>query len=174
MLLKKCNAVLALAAALLLAIHNALNARMMILGRVNESPSLPAYILIGLLFLHIPISLFVLLKRNDGRGVRYTNISMGWLFQRVTGIALIPLILFHGFIRAGQFGIGLPAILVAHFFIMLLAYLHIPLSVPNALLTLGLIDTDAAYRTAHRVCRVVCALLFLAGLTASLWEVLVL
>ena len=94
--------------------------------------------------------------------------------QRITALAMIPLVLFHGFIRAGQFGIGLIPILIAHFFIMLLAYTHIPLSVPNALVTLGIIDSSKQHVTVRNICWGVCALLFLLGLTASITEVIAL
>lgn len=174
MVLKKCNAVAALLAAILLALHNTLNARMMMLGRVDESPAVLAYILIGLFGVHMLVSLYVLLFRNEGRKARYQNISRGWLIQRITAIAMIPLVLFHGFVRAGQFGIGLIPILVVHFFIMLLAYTHIPLSVPNALVTLGLIDSTKQHKTARAICWIACALLFLLGLTASISEVILL
>lgn len=174
MVLKKFNAVTALLAAAMLALHNTLNARMMMLGRVDESPAALAYILIGLFGVHMLVSLYVLLRRNEGRKVQYQNISRGWLLQRITAIAMIPLVLFHGFVRAGQFGIGLIPILVVHFFIMLLAYTHIPLSVPNALVTLGLIDSSKQHAAVRKICWIVCCLLFLLGLTASISEVIAL
>lgn len=174
MVLKKINAVIALLAAVLLALHNILNARMMILGRVEESPTGLAHALIGLLFIHILISLSFSVFRNEGNKKIYSKVSIPTLFQRITALAMIPLVLFHGFIRAGQFGIGLIPILIAHFFIMLLAYTHIPLSVPNALVTLGIIDSSKQHVTVRNICWGVCALLFLLGLTASITEVIAL
>ncbi len=173
-MLKKLNAVTALLAAVLLALHNTLNARMMILGRVDESPKLLAYALIVLFSVHMLVSLYVLIFRNEGRKIKYTNISFGWLMQRITALAMIPLVFFHGFVRAGQFGIGLIPILIVHFFIMLLAYTHIPLSVPNALVTLGIIDTGKQHSSVRIVCMVICALLFMLGLFASITEVIAL
>lgn len=174
MKLKKLNAVTALLVATLLALHNTLNARMMMLGRVDDSPELLAYVLIGLFGVHMLVSLYILIFVNEGSKAKYRNISAGWLLQRVTAIAMIPLVLFHGFVRAGQFGIGLIPILIVHFFIMALAYTHIPLSVPNALITLGIIDTEKQHTAVRRICWVICALLFLLGLTASISEVIAL
>ena len=174
MVLKKINAVIALATAILLALHNTLNARMMLLKRVDESPTVLAYCLIGLFLVHVLVSLFMLLFRHERSKRHYANVGKGWLLQRITAIAMIPLVLFHGFVRAGQFGIGLIPILVVHFFIMLLAYIHIPLSVPNALVTLGIPDNMKQYATVRKICWVVCALLFLLGLIASISEVIVL
>lgn len=174
MKLKKINAVIALLAAFLLALHNTLNARMMLLGRVDDSPALLAYVLIGLFGAHMLICLFMLFFQSEGGKVKYTNVGKAWLVQRITAVAMIPLVLFHGFVRAGQFGIGLIPILIVHFFIMLLAYTHIPLSVPNALVTLGIIDNMKQHAAVRRICWIVCAMLFLLGLTASISEVILL
>ena len=174
MKLKKINAVIALMTALLLALHNTLNARMMLLGRVDESPALLAYLLIGLFGVHMLLSLSMCFYKAEGRGIHYLNVSKGWFLQRITALAMIPLVFFHGFVRAGQFGIGLIPILIVHFFIMLLAYIHIPLSVPNALVTLGIIDSSKQHAAVRRVCWILCALLFLLGLTASISEVIAL
>ena len=174
MKLKKCNAVIALLTALLLALHNTLNARMMMLGRVMESPKMLAKILISCFGVHVLISLFVVLFRSKGSKPIYGSISASWILQRASAIAMIPLVLFHGFVRAGEYGIGLIAILIAHFFIMVLAYVHIPLSVPNALVTLGIIDNSKQHKTVSGVCWVICILLFLLGLAASISEVIAL
>ena len=174
MVLKKINAVIALLSAVLLALHNILNARMMLLGRVDESPVGLSYALIGLLLVHVLISLSFSVFRNEGNKKIYPNVSIPTLLQRITALAMIPLTAFHAFFRVGQFGEGLIPVLIAHFFIMLLAYIHIPLSVPNALATLGIIDSSKQHAAVRNICWVVCALLFLLGLTASITEVIAL
>lgn len=174
MTLKKCNAVIALMTATLLALHNTLNARMMMLGRVEESPRLLALILVSCVGAHALISLFVILFRSKGAKPRYNNISATWILQRISALAMIPLVLFHWLVRAGEYGIGLIPILIVHFFIMVLAYIHIPLSVPNALVTLGIIDNSKQHKTARTVCWVICIMLFLLGLSASISEVIAL
>ena len=174
MILKKINAVIALAAAVLLALHNAINACMMLLGRVERSPAVPARILFILFAVHALVSLFMLILRSDHSAAAYTNVSKGWLLQRITGIAMLPLTAFHAFVQVGQFGERLIPVLIAHFFVMVLAYIHIPLSVPNALVTLGAIDSMKQHGAVRKVCWIICALLFLLGLIASLSEVVVL
>ena len=168
MILKKMNAVIALLVTLVLALHNSINACMMLLGRVEESPLLPAIILFVLFAVHVLVSLFMLIFRNDHGRTAYTNVRKGWLLQRITAVAMIPLVMFHSFARVGQSGIGLIPVLIAHFFVMLLAYIHIPLSVPNALVTLGVIDSSKQHTAVQRICWVICVLLFLLGLAASI------
>ena len=168
MTLKKCNAVLALLTTALLTLHTVLNARMMLLGRVTESPKLPAFMLMGCVGVHALISLFVILFRNDGRKVKYGNISAGWIFQRITAVAMIPLVMTHWLARVGEHGEGLTLVLTAHILVMALAYIHVPLSVPNALVTLGILDSSKQHKAAGVICLVICVLLFLFGLTANL------
>lgn len=87
---------------------------------------------------------------------------------------LIPIVLFHCFVRAGQYGIGLIPILIAHFFIMLFAFIHIIISFPNALVTFGVITTDKAYMRVRIVLSVICVILFSVGVFASITEVIAL
>ena len=171
MRLKRWNAVIALLAAVLLAVHNTINARMMLLGRVTESPAFPARALAALVVIHALVSLYLLIFRHEKGGRIYPKITAGFILQRVTGIAMILPVVFHAAVRAGSFGVGLIPVLWVHFAVMVLSYVHIPLSVPNALVTLGVLSTARAHRTARLVCAGLCAVLFALGLWASLSEV---
>ena len=173
MVFKKINAVIALLAALTLATHTSINARMMMLGRVYDSPVSLAYILMSLVGLHVVISICMLIK-HEGKTAKYSGLYKGTMWQRISAIAVIPLVLFHAFIRVGTLGFGLIAILVVHFFVMILAFSHIAISVPNALVTLGVIDTTSKHKKVRTVCIVISILLFILGLSASISEVIAL
>lgn len=168
---KKCNAVLGLVTALILAAHNTANAVMMLLGRVGQYPRGPAFALMGGVFLHGVISVAFLLFRRDGARLRYEKLNLATLVQRITAFALIPAISLHIHLRVGQQGEGLMAVLITHFFIMLFSFIHISLSVPNALVTLGWLDNSRQHAAARRICWAVCGVLFALGLAASLSEV---
>ena len=169
MLLKKINAVIGLLSVILLWAHSAVNTLLLLRGQAGETPERFSYALFALVILHILISLFVMFFKTDhANGKKYPKVRSGWLWQRVTAVALIPLAVFHAEIHVGTFGIGLAPILAAHFLVMLLCYIHIPLSVPNALLTLGLIESSGQHKTVRTVCWAVCALLFAFGLAAGL------
>ena len=174
LILKKINAALALLSAAVLLTHNALNSRMMLLMRVDDSPKLLARLLFIFVVLHAAISILILIFRHDGGNTRYVKLGSGWLLQRVTGIALLPFAAFHAFIRVGDYGFGLIPILIAHTFILLFAFAHISVSVPNALVTLGWIDTERGRKRVQTVCTAVCVLSAALALTASISEVIAL
>lgn len=66
MILKKINAFFALAATLVLVVHDSINSIMMITGRVEESPHVPAGILATAFLIHVIISIIIVATKRSG------------------------------------------------------------------------------------------------------------
>ena len=174
MVLKKVNAIIALIVSLVMMIHNTMNMQMVRLGRVEDSPKMIARALIFFFIIHAFVSIFIIIFKNDGKETKYTNISSGWLVQRITGIALLPIVIIHGFLNVGDFGLQVIHIIIIQVVIMLLSYIHIPIAVPNALVTLGFIDNIKTHKVVRLALWVVCVALFIINLIPCVMVVIAL
>ena len=170
MVSKKINAVIALCISALLLFHNAFNSAMMIRGTVEQSPVVPARILFTLVAVHALISLYFLLVRRDGKGSskRYASLCRATRIQRGTAIAMLPLICFHAFFHPPVMGIV--PILINHAVMICLAAVHITVSIPNALISLGIISSSRAHGRARVVSGIVAGIMLVTGITAGILE----
>lgn len=166
MILRKINAVIGLLTTLLIMDH-AMFYSVWMLSRctIEKSADNMPWILVGLMILHMVLSIILVIRSRKGAEKRklntYPNLNKATYIQRVTGILMIILIGFHILGAANHFQPQmLHAVIHPVFFAAALA--HVSVSTGKALITLG-IGNSKVVKIIDIVMGVICAVTFVAG-----------
>lgn len=172
MLLKKINAACALLTTVILVLHSAITSLTPLIGLKNKPPIFFEILFVAIFAVHIILSLLMIVLSEKYKVKVYPNVEKSWLIQRITAILIIPFAFLHFFVFKEILPAGIPVIFIMHFLLMIITYIHISLSVPNALVTLGFAITIKRHKVIRAICFAIGVLLLLLGLAASIVEVI--
>ena len=164
MVLKKINALVALLSAIMLVDHTVACGILMMLDRINESEAVPAYILMGLVGVHAVISMLMITVFHDGSSTKYGELYRATILQRVSGILMLIPIMGHILI-SDKNGIAYG---VLHILLVVLSLLHTSVSVPNALVTMGVVKSMKSHKVAFIISAVISAVVTIIGITGGI------
>lgn len=134
-----------------------------------------AWALLYCMAAHAAISVIIFFFANEGTDVlRYWKKNIGTIVQRASAIAVIALIHLHVMstffskdgCKLSERPEMIPAALLQLLF-MFLAMVHISLSVPKALITLGFLKSALSQKIAWILMLVLCGLLFASALIGT-------
>lgn len=170
MIRKKINAVIAILISLMLIDHSIACSIHLITHNYEDSIAAPAIILTCLVVIHASISIFAVFVKHDNRTVKYKKLNRGTMVQRITGIAVILVLIPHA-ICAWMF---MPErvtqlFIVTHFIFVIVADIHAAISVPKGLVTLGLLASEKKYKICQIICWIICIPLIALGLAGSIF-----
>ncbi len=129
-----------------------------------------AYITLGLVGLHVLCSIGIVFFAHDkGNGMKYPKLNARTMIQRVSAVAMVVMILPHinNFkILSSLAGTNRPlfhVVLLSQLLFYAAVLLHVAVSVRNAFISLGLIQTEKAGKAVDIVVWVICAAVFIAA-----------
>ena len=167
MLKRKLNAVASLLTTVLLLAHAILLSVYMLSGGRSFRPAgFMGWVLMGVMICHALVSIDLALsahvEENTRKGKQYPKLNIPTIFQRITGLLMVPAAALH---IAGATGAMVPpkmvhAIVPPLFFAMVLS--HIAISTSKALITLG-IGNAKLIKIVDIVMRVICGATLIAG-----------
>ena len=169
MISKKLNAVLSLIITFLLVDHTIACSIHMIQNDYSQSLPGPAWLLAVLVAVHALASLYFVFVRHDSKFIKYTAQNVRTILQRDSGFLMVIAGIIHAFSASTRENMIL--FCVSHLFVVLFSMLHTAVSVPNALVTLGIVTSERKHKIIFLLCAVVCALLFLLGAAGSVMGV---
>lgn len=168
---KKINAVLALLITLLLVDHTIACGTHLLTHDFSSSMPMPSYALMVLVIIHAIVSIFFVFVRHDSKFVKYTKQNVRTIIQRDSGFLMLIAIGFHVYSATAMPNVSFTLLYIAHLAVVLFSMLHTAVSVPNALITLGIITSEKKYKITSIICSVICFLLFVYGAAGSVMEV---
>lgn len=171
MTLKRINAVCALILIATVIVHASLQYARLLGGAEVALPLLVCrYLLFACFAVHAALGLRTAASGLQGEKAKmYWSLNKGCLVQRITAVAALVLVFLHAipaliWASGGFFSVELSIVffLAAVLFYALLL-VHIALSFSKALITLGLVTSQKAWRVADVAAKIVCALLACAA-----------
>ena len=170
MIFKKINAVLALLICLLLADHTIVCSIRLLTKDFSKDIAKPAYALMVLVAIHIIMSLIFVFVKHDSKFIKYTKKNVRTIIQRDSGFLMVAVTPIHVYsvmtISNGNFTL----FYISHLLLVLFSMLHMAVSVPNALVTLGIITSTKQQKIALYISSLISFLLFLLGAAVSIWR----
>ena len=167
MLKRKLNAVASLLTTVLLLAHAILLSVYMLSGGRSFRPAgFMGWVLMGVMICHALVSIDLALsahvEENTRKGKQYPKLNIPTIFQRITGLLMVPAAALH---IAGATGAMVPpkmvhAIVPPLFFGIVLA--HTALSAGKALITLG-IGNPKFLKIFNLIIRLICGATWIAG-----------
>lgn len=174
-MLKKINAVLALFSALLLTAHLLLMSPLLA-GLLEFQPwfNRMGSILLRVFTLHVVLSLIIFFFCSDRSNVlQYARQNIQTIVQRATALLMLLLIHLHPHSYSSTAADGSfvpvlpnPGIFLVELLLLLSVVVHTALSLPKALVTLGLLKTERSQRGARILSCTIFGLLGLCALAA--------
>lgn len=129
-----------------------------------------AYTTLGLAGLHVLCSIGIVFFAHDrGNGMRYPKLNARTMIQRISAAAIVIMILPHinnFMILSSLAEKNRPlfyAVLLSQTLFYAAVLLHVAVSVRNAFISLGLIQTEKAGKAVDAVTWVICAAVFIAA-----------
>ncbi|MGN1104060.1 MAG: hypothetical protein ACI4QI_04215 [Candidatus Coproplasma sp.] len=170
MVLKKINAVCALLAMLAALCHIGIMSYSLWTGWYNLNVCKGfARATASLFILHALLSIIIFFFKHDNAGVRYKKCNAGVIIQRVTAISMLVLIHLHtsayAHVATGTvLSVGMAVFrIITEILFFGSVLVHMGDSCPKALITLGILPDERAFRIAAYISCIVCGLLFLAA-----------
>lgn len=165
--LRKFNSILVILIFILLCLHSLLSA-LLFLNWIGYTPMIKVYglLLLAIVFIHIIISLHLFLKdrKNQKRIRLYNHINNESSIQAYSGVLIIVCIVLH--ILSYIF---LPAYIpilswkIAHLLVdtllFIMLFIHLQLSIPRLLMSLGFLTEDDSYDNCKRYFNIILGVL---------------
>ncbi|MGN0808113.1 MAG: hypothetical protein ACI4MN_06695 [Candidatus Coproplasma sp.] len=170
MVLKKINAVSALAAMLVAMGHIGIMSYSLWTGWYNYNVCKGfARATASLFILHALLSIVVFFFKHDSANVKYAKRNVGVIIQRVFAILMLVLIHFHtsayAHVVTGEvLSTGMAVLrIITEILFFGSVLVHMGDSCPKALITLGVLRSEKAFRIVAYISCIICGLLFIAA-----------
>lgn len=129
-----------------------------------------AYVTLGFIGLHVLCSIGIVFFAHDkGNGLKYPKLNVRTIIQRVSAVLMVIMIIPHinNFKILSSLAETNRVLFMIVLFSQMLFYaavlLHVAVSVSNAFISLGLIQTEKNRRTVDMVVWILCAVVFAAA-----------
>ena len=161
---KKINAWLGLGSAAVLAAHVCYQVIAYLTFSYNELVTkILGHALSCLVVLHVLCSVSILVFSHDkGNGIKYGALNVRTILQRVSAVLMLVLIGIHinNFKHLAE---ALVPLLIVQILFFACVFIHIGVSVTNALITKGVIDSARVRKRVDTAVFIICIILFIAA-----------
>ncbi|MCQ2770876.1 MAG: hypothetical protein MJ236_03655 [Clostridia bacterium] len=153
MVLKKINAALGMVSTLLFIEHLVSGSILVITDSLEKNVPIPAIVLAVLLGIHAILSICMITINTDATAIKYPSSNAETIVQRVSGFLLL-IIMFGHIMTAINLGASKGVSIAFAILLSLTAICggaHFGVSVPRALMTLGAVKSEKAFKRVHVV-----------------------